>query len=92
MRWASTPLTQRKSSCASTRSTSDQPRFQQLIASQGCDAHPCSRLSLQVDQLLGDPRKAKAALGWECKIKFSELVEDMMRADLADVLTAEHDA
>jgi GDPmannose 4,6-dehydratase len=44
-----------------------------------------------VEQLLGDPTKARTELGWECKIKFKELVADMMKADLADVFSAEHD-
>ena len=46
----------------------------------------------QVEQLLGNPAKAKRELGWECKVKFVELVADMMRADLATVHSAEHDA
>jgi len=45
----------------------------------------------EVEQLLGDPTKAKTELGWECKVKFHELVADMMRADLANVFEAEHD-
>ncbi|MEI6300036.1 MAG: GDP-mannose 4,6-dehydratase [Betaproteobacteria bacterium] len=36
----------------------------------------------EVDSLLGDPSKAKAKLGWEPKITFSELVEEMVREDL----------
>ena len=31
----------------------------------------------EVDSLLGDATKAKEVLGWEPKIKFKELVEDM---------------
>lgn len=46
----------------------------------------------EVEQLLGDPSKAKRELGWECKIKFHELVADMMKADLAEVHTTEHDS
>ena len=36
----------------------------------------------EVDYLLGDPTKAKKALGWEPKIKFHELVRIMVDADL----------
>ena len=50
-------------------------------------------LVVQVEQLLGDPSKAKKELDWHCKIRFHELVADMMRADLAEVRSgiAEHD-
>ena len=37
----------------------------------------------EVEQLLGDPAKAKAKLGWEPQVKFEELVEIMLKADLA---------
>ena len=36
----------------------------------------------EVDQLLGDPSRAKAVLGWEPKVKFKELVKIMIDADL----------
>lgn len=36
---------------------------------------------LEVDLLLGDPRKAKEKLGWEAKIKFEELARLMVRSD-----------
>ena len=36
----------------------------------------------EVDQLLGDPSKARRVLGWEPKVKFGELVKMMMDADL----------
>jgi GDPmannose 4,6-dehydratase len=36
----------------------------------------------EVDLLLGDPTKAREVLGWEPTIKFAELVEMMMKADL----------
>jgi GDPmannose 4,6-dehydratase len=42
----------------------------------------------EVETLLGDPSKAKAKLGWEPKITFSELVKEMVREDLK---TAERD-
>jgi GDPmannose 4,6-dehydratase len=36
----------------------------------------------EVETLLGDPGKAKQKLGWEPKIRFKELVKEMMREDL----------
>lgn len=36
----------------------------------------------EVDILIGDPTKAKEALGWEPKIKFTELVKKMVEHDL----------
>ena len=36
----------------------------------------------EVETLLGDPSKARKKLGWTPKIKFSELVSEMMREDL----------
>jgi len=36
----------------------------------------------EVDLLVGDPAKAKKQLGWEPKVKFKELVEIMVDADL----------
>ena len=36
----------------------------------------------EVNLLIGDATKAKEKLGWAPKVKFSELVELMMRADL----------
>jgi GDPmannose 4,6-dehydratase len=36
----------------------------------------------EVEQLLGDPTKARTKLGWTPKVKFEELVEIMMKADL----------
>lgn len=37
----------------------------------------------EVDILLGDASKAKAILGWEAKTKFSDLVKEMVSADVA---------
>ena len=37
----------------------------------------------EVDLLVGDPAKAKRVLGWEPATTFEELVESMVRADLA---------
>ncbi len=36
----------------------------------------------EVDQLLGDPSKARAKLDWRPKVNFDALVKDMMAADL----------
>lgn len=36
----------------------------------------------EVETLLGDPSKAKAKLGWEPRISFEELVEEMVESDL----------
>jgi len=43
----------------------------------------------EVDTLLGDASKARAELGWEPKVDFEALVEEMVREDLA---LAERDA
>jgi GDPmannose 4,6-dehydratase len=43
----------------------------------------------EVDTLLGDPAKAKAKLGWSPKVRFEELVVEMVREDLR---AAERDA
>lgn len=37
----------------------------------------------EVDLLLGDPTKAKTQLGWEPKVKFDELVHEMVKSDIA---------
>ena len=37
----------------------------------------------EVETLLGDPSKAKAALGWKHKYSFKALVDEMMEAELA---------
>ena len=48
----------------------------------------------EVDTLLGNPAKAKAELGWEPRIKFRQLVEEMVDADLKaaekDALVSKH--
>jgi len=38
----------------------------------------------EVDSLLGDARKARRKLGWKPKIRFAELVSEMVRADLEE--------
>ena len=41
----------------------------------------------EVDQLIGNPAKARAQLGWEPKTSFEELIRLMTRADLALLAT-----
>ena len=36
----------------------------------------------EVDVLLGDPAKARQQLGWRHRVTFSDLVHEMVRADL----------
>ena len=36
----------------------------------------------EVELLLGDPAKARRALGWSCKTRFKDLVAEMVEADL----------
>jgi len=38
----------------------------------------------EVETLLGDPAKAKERLGWQPRVKFQELVAEMVREDLKD--------
>jgi len=38
----------------------------------------------EVDLLIGDPTKAKTALGWELKVGFTDLVQMMVDSDLAE--------
>jgi GDPmannose 4,6-dehydratase len=41
----------------------------------------------EVDLLIGDPAKAKRQLGWEPKITFEQMIERMVKADLARLKT-----
>jgi GDPmannose 4,6-dehydratase len=43
----------------------------------------------EVASLLGDPAKAHKILGWHHRITFSELVREMMEADLAGIVREE---
>jgi GDPmannose 4,6-dehydratase len=43
----------------------------------------------EVDLLVGDPTKAKRALGWEPRVSFEQMVEIMVAADI-ERLKAEH--
>jgi GDPmannose 4,6-dehydratase len=45
----------------------------------------CYKRSAEVDLLVGDASKAKRALGWEPKVRFPELVQIMVDADLASL-------
>ncbi len=42
----------------------------------------------EVEVLLGDPAKARAALGWEAKISLEDMIKEMLDADLDRVRTA----
>ena len=42
----------------------------------------------EVDLLIGDPAKAKKVLGWEPKVRFKELVQIMVDADLHALATS----
>jgi len=42
----------------------------------------------EVDQLIGDPAKAGAKLGWEPQVSFKELVQMMVDADIEDLKRA----
>ena len=37
----------------------------------------------EVEQLLGDPTKAKTKFGWQPKVAFDSLVQEMMESDVA---------
>ena len=39
----------------------------------------------EVDVLLGDASKAKRVLGWEPKVQFKELIEEMVDSDLYEL-------
>jgi GDPmannose 4,6-dehydratase len=44
----------------------------------------------EVELLLGDATKARKKLGWSCQVKFKELVEEMVEADLQSLKTSRH--
>ena len=48
------------------------------------EQNPAFMRPAEVDLLVGDPSKAKAALGWEPKVGFEQLVTMMVDADLAE--------
>jgi GDPmannose 4,6-dehydratase len=49
------------------------------------DVDPRYYRPAEVEQLQGDPSKARETLGWQPRVSFAELVELMMKADLAAV-------
>lgn len=71
------------------------------VEEHGVDAADESRVLVKVDPsyfrptevelLIGSPAKAKKELGWQPNITFNALVEDMMKADLAEVDTGKFD-
>jgi GDPmannose 4,6-dehydratase len=44
----------------------------------------------EVDQLVGDPSKARARLGWTHTTSFDELVEEMVKADIHQLQSERH--
>ena len=44
----------------------------------------------EVDLLIGDASKAKAALGWEPKVSFEDLVRMMVDADIERLKASSH--
>ena len=52
--------------------------------SQYVKQNPAFMRPAEVDLLIGDPSKAKEALGWEPKVGFEELVTMMVDSDLAE--------
>jgi GDPmannose 4,6-dehydratase len=46
----------------------------------------------EVDVLLGDPSKAHAKLGWKHKVKFEDLVAEMVNCDLAEARAGKLDS
>jgi GDPmannose 4,6-dehydratase len=46
----------------------------------------------EVDVLLGDPSKARAKLGWKHKVKFEDLVAEMVNCDLAEARAGKLDS
>lgn len=47
------------------------------------DVDPKFYRPAEVDLLLGDPTRARERLGWQPKVSFEQLIETMMKADLA---------
>jgi GDPmannose 4,6-dehydratase len=54
-----------------------------LDPGQHVKSDPAFRRPAEVDQLVGDPAKAKDQLGWEPRHSFRDLVEMMVDADIA---------
>jgi GDPmannose 4,6-dehydratase len=52
------------------------------------EGRPCGHglgLAGEVDHLHGDSSRARAKLGWQPRVTFTELIQMMVRADEADV-------
>ncbi len=78
LRWEGTGL-EEKGIVESIQASKDSPLKEGQIIVQ---VDPRYFRPTEVETLLGDPSKAKKELGWEPKITFSELVAEMVRADL----------
>ena len=59
--------------------------YKQYVHSDTASYRPDERV-----QLVGDPRRAGARLGWEPSVNFAALVEMMVDADLANLRRAKH--
>jgi GDP-D-mannose dehydratase len=76
-------------SCASgtSRTTSCSPRASANASDESkilIKIDPAYFRPTEVDLLVGDYSKAKRLLGWEPKITFKALVDDMMKADIEE--------
>ena len=60
----------------------DNPKYQLRSGTEVLSIDPKYFRPTEVDLLIGDPSKAKSKLGWEPGIQLTELVDDMMAADL----------
>ena len=62
------------------------PDYQLPVGKEVVAVDPEYYRPTEVDLLIGNPAKAKAKLGWEPKHKLSELVKEMVAADLRRIL------
>lgn len=62
--------------------TCSNPEFQQEIGKEVLVVDPKYFRPTEVDLLIGDPTKAQAKLGWNCKYELLDLVKDMIKSDL----------
>ena len=62
------------------------PDYQLPVGKEVVAVDPEYYRPTEVDLLIGNPAKAKARLGWEPKHKLSELVKEMVAADLRRIL------
>jgi GDPmannose 4,6-dehydratase len=74
---------------ATGRTHSVREFVERAFARAGLDWHdhvvqdPALFRPAEVDQLIGDPSKARKVLGWETDVSFHQLVDMMVDADLA---------